>query len=80
VSSFGRNDDFLVGERRATTTAGPFDKLRAGSSTALRMTDAVLRITDIVLRMTTDIVLRDNRCRKDGKDFFNDHRLRGNYA
>jgi hypothetical protein len=72
VSSFGRNDDFLVGERRATTTAGPFDKLRAGSSTALKMTDVVLRITDIVLS--------DNRCRKDGEHFFNDHRPRGNYA
>jgi hypothetical protein len=42
VSRFGRNDDFFVGKRRARTTAGPFDKLRAGSSTALRMTDVVM--------------------------------------
>jgi hypothetical protein len=55
VSSFGRNDVFLVGERRARTTAGPFDKLRAGSSTALRMIDGVLWITDIA-RMT-DVVM-----------------------
>jgi hypothetical protein len=66
VSSFGRNDDFLVGdflvgERRARTTAGP--------STALRMTDVVLWITDIALRMT-DVVMM-------AKISSNDHRPRG---